>query len=277
MRYIYVLTNLINGKNYIGQTKNIKKRWFPSGYKKCTAIGRAIEKYGWDNFKKEIIVEGDFTEEEINEYEKYYISNYRLGKKAEYNILGGGHIGNPYKYMNEEDLLEYKQKLRNARLGKRLSIETREKISKKLLGQKRSEGFKAEMRFLQKKLKEEGRDKHDSTKLERKVICLETGEIFDSIMKASKKKNINFKNISATCLNKRRVAGGFHWSFYNKEKTDYIMKEKNESQKKKVLCIETNEIFSSLTEAMKVTGIKKISEVCLGKRNIAGGKHWEYI
>jgi hypothetical protein len=48
--------------------------------------------------------------------------------------------------------------------------------------------------------------------------------------------------------------------------------------RKKVLCKETNEIYESMNEAERQTGIsaKNISAVCLGKRNIAGGLHWEY-
>lgn len=49
--------------------------------------------------------------------------------------------------------------------------------------------------------------------------------------------------------------------------------------RKKVLCKETNEIYESMNEAERQTGIsaKNISNVCLGKRNIAGGFHWEYV
>jgi len=52
---IYKLTNKINGKIYIGQSKNIKGRMKGHRDKKLTVISDAIQKYGWTNFKKEAI------------------------------------------------------------------------------------------------------------------------------------------------------------------------------------------------------------------------------
>lgn len=48
-------------------------------------------------------------------------------------------------------------------------------------------------------------------------------------------------------------------------------------QSKKVLCIETEEIFDSIKDACRKTGINNISAVCLGKRKIAGGYHWKFV
>ena len=56
MRYIYCVTNKVNGLKYIGQTNNMKRRW----YGLCCdnnnqAITKAIQKYGKENFKMECI------------------------------------------------------------------------------------------------------------------------------------------------------------------------------------------------------------------------------
>ena len=50
-------------------------------------------------------------------------------------------------------------------------------------------------------------------------------------------------------------------------------------QSKKVLCVETGEIFESVREAERKTRISNshISKVCKGKRNIAGGYHWKWL
>ena len=48
---------------------------------------------------------------------------------------------------------------------------------------------------------------------------------------------------------------------------------------KKVLCVEAGEIFESISDAERKTGISKgnISQVCRGKRKTAGGFHWRYV
>lgn len=43
-----------------------------------------------------------------------------------------------------------------------------------------------------------------------------------------------------------------------------------------VICLETKEVFDTITEARNKTGVRHISEVCRGERNIAGGYHWMY-
>lgn len=47
---------------------------------------------------------------------------------------------------------------------------------------------------------------------------------------------------------------------------------------KKVLCVETEEIFESINDAYRKTGISRgnISQVCLGKLKTAGGFHWKF-
>jgi len=69
MYYIYLTTNLINNKKYIGQHKGeINDNYLGSGH----ALKIAIAKYGRSNFTKEII-EIYSSEEELNEKERYYI------------------------------------------------------------------------------------------------------------------------------------------------------------------------------------------------------------
>ena len=58
-----------NGKSYIGITKQEPTRRFQNGngYKTQRAFYRAIQKYGWDSFKHEILEEG-LTEKEAYGY-----------------------------------------------------------------------------------------------------------------------------------------------------------------------------------------------------------------
>lgn len=95
--FIYITTNNINGKKYIGQKKYLSQKWktyLGSGI----ALNKAIDKYGKDNFTREII-ENCITREELNEREKYWIKFYdATHSKDFYNIAKGGDGG----WVNDE-------------------------------------------------------------------------------------------------------------------------------------------------------------------------------
>lgn len=93
---IYKATNVINGKIYIGQTKQcLQKRktghiYLANNKKVDTYFYRAIRKYGSSKFKWEIVWEGDINI--LNEKEVYYIDLLKSDTKG-YNLNKGG-IGN---------------------------------------------------------------------------------------------------------------------------------------------------------------------------------------
>lgn len=100
-RYIYKITNIINGKIYIGKRtckkEPNKDRYLGSGIK----IRLAIKKYGEENFRKDIL-EICESENELNEREKYYINKFNsLDDKIGYNIHLGGKGGNTGKRSEE--------------------------------------------------------------------------------------------------------------------------------------------------------------------------------
>ena len=67
---IYKHTNLINGKVYIGQTcQEAKVRWqYGGGYKHNAHFMAAIKKYGWNNFKHEVLC-SNLTKEQADQLE----------------------------------------------------------------------------------------------------------------------------------------------------------------------------------------------------------------
>lgn len=86
--YIYLTTNLINGKKYIGQHKacKISESYKGSG----TLLRYAFKKYGKDNFSVSILKECSSIED-LNESEKFYIKLYDAVNRDDfYNILPGG-------------------------------------------------------------------------------------------------------------------------------------------------------------------------------------------
>ena len=54
---------------------------------------------------------------------------------------------------------------------------------------------------------------------------------------------------------------------------------KGKGRKRRVMCIETGEIYNSMVEAQKITGVNKntISRCCSGFLKSAGGYHWELV
>jgi group I intron endonuclease len=83
---IYKITNLLDGKFYIGkhQTKNLEDSYFGSG----KLLKRAIQKHGKENFKKEYL-EIHMTEEEMNAAEKRLV----VICDQSYNLCEGGKGG----------------------------------------------------------------------------------------------------------------------------------------------------------------------------------------
>lgn len=91
---VYIHTNKINNKKYIGQTQygdDPNKRWRNGfGYKDCTYFYKAIQKYGWNNFEHEIIA-SNLTQEEANHFEELLIEKFEtMSSDKGYNIKSGG-------------------------------------------------------------------------------------------------------------------------------------------------------------------------------------------
>lgn len=85
---VYKITNLLDGKIYIGkhQTTNVNDTYFGSG----TYLWKAIDKYGIQNFKKEILFDFD-TEEEMLAKERELVDESFIARDDTYNLcLGGG-------------------------------------------------------------------------------------------------------------------------------------------------------------------------------------------
>lgn len=91
--YLYMITNNINNKKYIGITNNPSKRWanHKCGNSPTMAIAQAIKKYGKENFTFEIL-KSNIPIDEIDKYEQIYIKKYHthVSENRGYNISHGG-------------------------------------------------------------------------------------------------------------------------------------------------------------------------------------------
>ena len=72
---IYIITNLINGNRYIGQSIDIKRRFWDHrciSHETNRHMKHALKKYGKENFRYEVLEECDV--DALDERETYYIS-----------------------------------------------------------------------------------------------------------------------------------------------------------------------------------------------------------
>lgn len=171
---VYCHTNKINGKKYIGITKNSPaKRWANGKGYQGMVFGKAIDKYGWESFFHEILFT-DLTKEEACQKEIELIARYNTcNPKHGYNQSAGGNA---------------------------LTDDARKLLSNRMKGENNP--------FYNSPKHE------NNLKATRKaVLCEETGVVYESISQANRMTNINISNIAQSCKGNRKTAGGFHWKY----------------------------------------------------------------
>lgn len=102
MGCIYKITNTVNNKAYIGQTRKCDpyERWkghlraikYNNG---CPILTAAFKKYGVDKFKFEVIIL--CFDEDVCKYEKEYVQKYNTLAPNGYNAVDGGEMGGMFK------------------------------------------------------------------------------------------------------------------------------------------------------------------------------------
>lgn len=243
-----------NGKRYIGVTsKKPEDRWSNgSGYRK-QSFGRAVDKYGWNSIRHEVLVTG-LTKEIAEKSEQFFIALFRTqDRRFGYNLTSGGCLGSEVsdevrkkqsekvrlRWKNEEyrtkicvSLIEthrtdaFRKRLREVNTGKKMSADAKAKISAAMRG--RVSPMKGKHHSADSKLRKsmalKGRVFSDDTKeklrvaatVERgkAVINCDTGEIFESIAFAAKHNGLTRENLRACVHGKRKSCGGYHWAYY---------------------------------------------------------------
>lgn len=136
---IYCFTSP-SGKKYIGQTKDLNKRIKQHQYSKgCINFSNAINKYGFNNFKLDILATG-LTLNSSCHFEKFYIKHFNTVSPNGYNLTSGG-----ISYIHNE---ETKIKIRNNNIVRKGYWHGKTGKLNPNFGKKVSEDILAKMRLI---------------------------------------------------------------------------------------------------------------------------------
>lgn len=198
---IYLITNLINNHLYIGKSINIEKRFKdhinvsnnPNSPEYKYPIHSAIRKYGSNNFRLSILEEIEpYVDTIANEKEKYWIKKLdTFHNREHYNLTLGG------------------EGIR----GKKFSAEDRKKLS-----QRQKEAYQTPQGKIRAKkhstyMSGESNPLYGKHANGKKVLCIETQQVYPSARAAAKAANRSHTSIISACLGKQKSAGGLHWKY----------------------------------------------------------------
>jgi group I intron endonuclease len=206
MTGIYKITSP-TGRIYIGQSVHIKNRFlrYKSLDCKCqTKLYKSFLKHGYANHLFEILEECEIND--LNNKERYWQDYF---KSADRGHLNCRYTSSKDKtgFMSDESKskmsktrtgmkrpVELIERLRIINTGSKRSLESRKKMSIAQTGKKHSSETKEKMSIAHK-----GRVVSDETKAKmrlvkgKKIICLETGEIYVSLVDYCEKNKLNYK------------------------------------------------------------------------------------
>ena len=267
MGIIYKITNQINKKIYIGQTRVTEPvRWQQHVWyanncpeKECILLCYAIRKYGKDNFFREVIETCD--NKSLNEREKYWIKYYNSNNRENgYNITigGDGHC----KFSDEDIKKIFEEEGSIVRASQRLGMD-RGALSKRLQG----------MGFVTTR----------ENPIEQYSLTGELLNIYSTAADASRETGVSASSITST---KTIAPGGYLWRRTNSPETIEVLIKKLSPNIPALQGVEQYNsfgdliaVFDNAAKAARSTGINlsSIKAACSGKQNSAGGFLWRRV
>lgn len=301
--FIYITTNHINNKKYIGQRKYDKNDKWKDYLGSGIHIKRAIQKYGKENFSKEILEECE-SKEILDQKEKYWISYYNAVESMDfYNIANGGQGGDIYLYLNDEQTNVVKDKLSKSHKG----LNSGEKCSKAILTEcqvkeiidmllKSYTSIEIAEKFGVRKniihnIKNHKTWKHLTENLNfpnnrkqrndgKEVVQYSMDgtiiQTYNSIQEAAKITGIDKRHISAICNGKKNsfTANNYVWRFNGDEFDKYQILRDHVSIDKYDKYGNYLNTYNSIKEANDSISFGDVQSVLYGKAKSAGGFYW---
>ena len=223
---IYKITNKINGKFYIGQSVDIKRRFMehktPHG--RMTSIKMAVRKYGKENFSFEVLEE--CSEADLNDREVYWIAKL----KPQYNRCAGGtgarlhHVSGDARLILSRKNKEYwrrlpseekesiVQRLKGPAKGHAVSDETREKLRVANIGKRQDKETIEKRKETMRKKRAEGYVQTNEGHM-KKIRCIETNQVFGSVKEAGEALSVHPSSISGVLKGRYKSCKGKHFEY----------------------------------------------------------------
>lgn len=233
---IYITTNLVNGKRYIGRDSNNNPHYYGSG----TAIKKALKKYGKHNFKKEILEHCDNTEK-LQEQEMHWIKKFNAVESDEFynldnNTYGSTKFNKPspdsksqkmkqyWSSMLPNERVKFSETMSNAqsKKGKKHSPQSKLMIVKNRktfrVNNRKSKGLRVQSestKLLRSKImqdKSQSYSKLFMIKVDQYTLDDVYIKTWDSLSDIKTSLNLDIGSIS-NCINGKRqkTVGGFKW------------------------------------------------------------------
>ena len=195
-----------SGKIYIGITKNVSKRWQQharaANRGSKNTIHAAIRKYGFDNFKKEILITSTFSY--VKEMEVKAVAAFNCITPHGYNLTKGGDGIVGFKHSDETKI-----SIAKALIGHTVSDKTKESLSKSLKGKKihtdDSKRKISKFQFRRQKSREMREKLSNSTKGKRAAHV--TDEFLKTIQAKAAAAVRGQDQVKVTCIHCRKTGG----------------------------------------------------------------------
>ena len=282
--FIYCYTSP-SGKKYVGQTVQTifarAKGMNGKGYKRCGVFYKAIQKYGFENFKVEILEEAPI--ELLDEKEQEWIDFLNTQVPNGYNITegGSGHSKKVYQYDCESGKLiaEFPSLTEAARVNK---VNTIQHISNCLNKKaKTAHGYIWDFERFEQVIPQ------SYFPNDKKVVYAYNlnGEFvkkFDSIADAATFAQGGRNDIKKVIKGELKYSKGYIWRDYYSDKIEPVYTTQNGGKPVAQIDLTTGKIvkiFSSQSEAARALGLSRptgISKCCNGKAKSCAGYRWEF-
>lgn len=276
MGWIYLIRNKVNGKCYVGQTrqKKVESRWayhknphvYNDGY-----FANAVRAHGWDSFETSVICE--IPNEGLNDREILEIRERNTIAPNGYNLDGGGGVN---KIVHDYT----REKMKQSQLGRKHPEEVKSKIGSAQIGELNHMYGKVITEEHRNKLRESVRksgydhskiaekDKPNKTAVDQYTVEGELVKTHESITKAAEVMGITRSAISRCCRGKSKTSGGFIWKY--KDLETYVINQYN-------IKGEFVNSFENIKKAAVATesGQSGVGNCCNGKIHTSNGFIWK--